>query len=737
MTLLLTPSQPATVPMRPHRINIAVIWFIGGACLLFELPILLVDKADMEQYDYEYFSAFWQLKDVWRLQGINFWQDVLGFGSPLPIGFNLTFHPIIFLNTILPDRVVIWLFQLMHVLIATLYLNALLARFSIRALVRVVVVFLYLLGPPTLHYHFLEDWPGALLPASLLPVFVFYVERFFTAATDRLRVRAAISIGLVTAAAIVWGAPGLVAQQMAVVGPYAVLRGGLPPRPRNVALGAVAVFVAVSIYSAELFRIASHMLEFDLSLPKLAGGAYHLVDWFAWAVRPLDAFARLGLESSGLASDLFDSRRDGAFTCVFFIAMLAAVSRLRGGLWRVRFDPPRAASVMFLAGVALTTVPPEWTGNMVSAGWLYRDSAVLFALIVYAFVANDLGTAANDAPIRRRAMSRVAAVVVGVMTVVALGQAGHRGVVTIAAHVSRLDVPYRGTVGSAEFFRVMNALCPGEGGVVYQSYRVEEALLRRGGLQRGGAYASSDFARAGYANLVRRYFKTYSTDIFHPDYAIAYGHLPSRPSVIQTNTSLDFFGVTCVIVSELEIESGEFRDLDQHLAYVGDYLVPDTDGERLRFYRNDTPYPLALAFDADTLPPTDEVYRDRGDRLLGAQWQHLTDTVLVDEPVQVVGSNGRYTLTLAPHPEERVVLFRQWYRPEWEAWTATGEPLLLFALYEGFIGITVPVGVDHVFLEYRPVVVQLLWLCAWLVAGLSMLGVWLLGREGAGGSREN
>lgn len=64
------------------RADQRLIWFICLFCVAFEIPILLSDRNDMEQYDYEYYSALWQLKDVVRLHAINYWQDSLGFGSP-------------------------------------------------------------------------------------------------------------------------------------------------------------------------------------------------------------------------------------------------------------------------------------------------------------------------------------------------------------------------------------------------------------------------------------------------------------------------------------------------------------------------------------------------------------------------------------------------------------------------------------------------------------------------------
>lgn len=712
------------------RADQRLIWFICLFCVAFEIPILLSDRNDMEQYDYEYYSALWQLKDVVRLHAINYWQDSLGFGSPLPIGFNLTFHPVLSLVTVLPDRIVIPSFQLLHVLIAVLYLNALLIQFNVRAIVRGVVVTLYVLGATTLYNHYVEDWPVQVFITSLLPVIVYYVEKFLAADSGLERWRQTLIIGLVLAALFVWGHPGVWVMHLAVIALYTVIRAGIPPPRPFVAMAAVAGVIACSIYSPELFRLARHLSEFDTGLVKYSGADYNLIDWFAWALWPLDPMKLFHLEQSKVFSELYTSPRNGFFSCVFFVAVFAGLRSLYHAVATRTCDARCAGAVAFFVGIMLSTVKPEWYRHAVSAPWLFRDSAILFGLLVYANTFNDRLAAFQAGPVGRRGKPLLLSAVVTLVSVVAVGQSLYAAGVKVSSHLSRSDIPFRGDVAKSDFFRRMNTLFPQQGLIVYPSVRVEETLVRRGGLRGAGVYASSDFARAGYSSLVRRYFKNYSTDVFHDDYALFYGHIPSVPMVIESKAALDFFGINIVIVSEQELQGDGFPNIDRDLTYVGDYRIPVT-GERLLFYRNSTALPRALSFARGTLPAPANVVTDR---VINAQWGSVMSKVLKDEPVHVTGSDGRYTFALRPHDEARTVLFKQWYRTEWRAMTAAGTLLPVEPLYKGFIGIDVPADVNTFTVEYRPVVVQWLWILSAAVAASIIGCVYVLGRRARTGA---
>ena len=100
----------------------------------------------------------------------NFWSNDLGFGTPMPIGQRLDFHPVFALANLVSVWTALCAVWIVHLVAMVVYLLRLAVATEIRPPLRSVLLGCYVFSTPTVFYFYETDWVSHIVGWSLLPV---------------------------------------------------------------------------------------------------------------------------------------------------------------------------------------------------------------------------------------------------------------------------------------------------------------------------------------------------------------------------------------------------------------------------------------------------------------------------------------------------------------------------------------------------------------------------------------
>ena len=343
----------ATVPLR--RIEI-----VGGIGLgiLFLLPLLYYGPWDAEMVWATIFPNQLHYQALSRGEWL-FWLNDLGFGTPLPIGDPLTFHPVFgpfaALASLRATFTAVWL---VHTVVMVVYFLRLAAVSGISPPLRFVLLAFYLGSVVSMTYFYDTDWLNFMIAWSLYPVLVFYLRSAVLGEAVTRFWPTTLRLALLFGFWINNAHPGHIAPLVTVLTIYALAAA---PRRRYVyaCLGLGALFclaitaehIHTLVHEASLFPPGT---EFTRNGSTLTAYVEHALNTVPRSRRA--PFIGLGL---GLAA----------------VASVVRLATLR--------DPHvRACAVAFVAAVTLSLLPPSFSQWFAPSGtWLLRDVMVFFGLL--------------------------------------------------------------------------------------------------------------------------------------------------------------------------------------------------------------------------------------------------------------------------------------------------------------------------------------------------------------------
>jgi hypothetical protein len=600
-----------------------------------------------------------------------FWLNDLGFGTPMPIGQRLDFHPVFAIASVWSLWAALTTVWVVHVALMVVYFLRLLVLSGIRSPLRLVLLGCYVFSMPAVCYFYQTDWISVIVGWTWFPVVVFYLHSAVRDVNNDAFWAPAMRLGLVVGVWVLNAHPGYLATLAIGLGVY-----GLALAPRRIRVYScllLAVMLAGGLSAERIEFTMSELRAFPSTLGRLTQGGFTIAQHAQAAVVPLAEMP------SGLR---------GPF--VGIVLGLAAFG-LALNTTRERDRHVRASGIAFVVTAALSIAPLSLVAplRVFSAVWLFRDPMIFFAILAG-------GVWLQRAVDTFRPAWKMAIVCCVMMQVVQQGIAVWPGLLSVVQQSRSLDF-YRHQYHAVGIGEVITQRAASYGSRLYISEEVLERM--RGQLSRDGLHSVTDLVFLG-VNPVNASFKTVSMDQIYPSRALMRSMIGGQLDVIDNETALDVLGVNLVVMAAGEGPAPPTlhqTDLLQ-LKGVGRYEGPAHD---IRVLANEDAWPTAVLTDirARTLPlPFRPGCPHRG--ALCRDFSGLAGARL-PVPVRLDTENGRYTARFPPSDQERLLFLSVLSRPEWHA-TAGTTSLRIVPIADAFVGVVVAPGVEEIELRYAP-----------------------------------
>ena len=291
-----------------------------------------------------------------------FWLNDLGFGTPMPIGHRLDFHPVFAVASLRSLWAALSALWMVHVAVMVVYFLRLLVASGIRPPLRTIVLACYVFSMPSACYFYQTDWISVIVGWTLFPVLVFYVQRAVADASGEAFWAAAARLGLLFGIWILNAHPAYLATLVIVLVVYALVLA--PVRARVYSCLLIASMFAAGIAAERIWFTLSELREFPVGLQRLMYGGYTLAQHARAAAVPLIDFPS-------------DPRGPFVGIVIGIAALCAVLNAARESDRHVR-----ASAIAFAVAAALSMAPVDLVPLRVfSAIWQFRDPMVFFALL--------------------------------------------------------------------------------------------------------------------------------------------------------------------------------------------------------------------------------------------------------------------------------------------------------------------------------------------------------------------
>jgi hypothetical protein len=250
-----------------------------------------------------------------------------------------------------------------------------------------------------------------------------------------------------------------------------------------------------------------------------------------------------------------------------------------------------------------------------------------------------------------------------------------------------------------------------------------------GTLSPAGVHFSSDLVLIGL-NPVNAWFKNVAMGAIYPPASMMESHIAGDLQVIGNGPLLDVLGIDLVLMGEGE---GPLPEGPQIVKEAPVRQKRALIAGRLRIAANPDAWPKAVLLDSAAAAVTLPVHA--GCAHTAALCRDYAPMVPLRRPgtVSLRERDGEFDATFAPADVERLLFISGVYRSEWEATSADGVRLAVQPVAGAFLGVSVPPGVGHATIVYRPRVLQALtWVSTLTFTGLCLTWVVLRRRESRG-----
>jgi hypothetical protein len=330
--------------------------------VLFLLPLLMYGPFEEEELPAGIFASQWHYKELLHGHWLS-WLPTLGFGTPLPIGLRMDFHPVFALSAVSSLRTTLSAVWLVHMFVMVAYFLRLAALTAIRPPLRLVLLACYVFSSAAVCNWWLNDWVTVVVGWTLYPMVVFYVYRLVNGGAETNFWRSSVALGLVTGLWMLNSHDGYNAHLLLPLAIYTAVV--TPPRARLYLCLFVSVLLCMALCSERFYFYATEMRLFPPGMLRNNGMGYTLMSYVEAAAAPLIPFSgEMRLPFIGL---------------VLGIAALASLL----WAWRPSGVHVRACGIAFLAAVLLGMAPsrPEWLWRPFSAMFYFRDPMVFWGIL--------------------------------------------------------------------------------------------------------------------------------------------------------------------------------------------------------------------------------------------------------------------------------------------------------------------------------------------------------------------
>ena len=649
------------------------VWFAFALCAFFLIPMLWHGPTDDEELGLGTFSSQIYYRDLLLHGRVSYWLTNLGFGTPMPLGHRLDFHPVFALGSLISLRVAISSLWIVQLGVMAVYFLRLLALYGLAPRVRLVLLGLYLFSMSSFLYFFTTDWVSCQVPWTLYPVLVYYLRDAFLGGAATRWWLTTVRLGLLFSLWALNGHPGYLVPLFIPLAVYILVAA----RPTVAVYGALAAAGALALAASgeRIYFLGHEMGFFPERINRVTQEGYTLLTFLNTQTAPLTS-VRSGRQPFV-----------GAF--IFLAAMIAPV------MWRTADRHLRGCIVAFFAALALSITPVRfviWTG--LSGVWLFKDAVVFFGLLSAGAVAQsalrDYGRS-----VRQVVLALLALQVVQQVIVMSPGYRAHWDGNTRLEWYRHQGKPI---ALAAAVVRAANRY----GTRLYLSTNADG--WSRGVFSAAGIHVMTDYALLGL-NPVNGWFKNVATDRLFPSRMMMHGYIRGHRPVIENPALLDVLGINLIVTMT-----------DERLVPEGsprvDHLIVNADAAGnvgVDIFANTDAWPKAVLLSPQALAAPLPLVKGCGHPgALCRDYTALAQTRLPQDAAVHEVTNG-YQVRVPPSDAPRLLFVSAFYRPEWVA-TAGGQALEIDPIANAFIGVTVPPGVQDIQLMFRPPIrVALTW----------------------------
>jgi hypothetical protein len=592
-----------------------------------------------------------------------YWLNNLGFGSPMPLGDPLMFHPVFApLAAFASLRVTLSAVWIVHSVVMAAYLLRLMAVSGVTGpILRLLLLLLYFCSVQYSFYIYETDWVQMAVTWTLYPVVVFYLRSAIRGGAQTDVWRTAAWLGLVFGFWIINAHPGYIIPLVLVLVVYTVVAA---PLDRRVYLClAVGAVLCAAIASARIYTLLHEVQLFPPGGESREGGT------------PSDYL-------SALLAPYIPLGGRGPFIGVGVAIALVVACFMRSSL---RDPHLRGCAAALVASILFNLIPHEILARVLPAvgGYLFRDGITFFSVLLAGAVIQR-GFGHHRALVRGAALALVLLQVFQQYSLVGGHYFADRGNGLLF---------YRYQEHPVRLARVLVDRAAEYGPRVYFSELVDE--YTRGNLSPDGIHFSSDLVLHGL-NPVNGWFKNVSMTTLYPPEALMESFILGDRHVILNPALLDVLGINLVLSTERETGAPPgLRVLDR--PWVHDRGLHD-----LVLLANPTAWPRAVLLAPEAADLRLPVRPGCGHTAaLCLDYEAIARTRLDGDVVLTSIEDGRFVARVPPSDRERLLFMSVLHRPEWRA-TAAGAHLPVRPVAGAFIGVSVPPAVSHITVEYVP-----------------------------------
>ena len=365
-----------------RRLDLA---FAGLMSALFLGLLLVYGPVNIEQYHSSHPAVRVFHRGLFEGRYL-FWTDAFGLGTPIPLGENLAFHPLLLFDQLLSLRWVLSVFWMSHLTVGGYYLLRLCRSVGVDSAVARFVAFGFIASPVTANYAYTDDWPSLFVGWTMLPVLIFHICRF-AVGTSAWQLWRSASILVLLLSFVLWNSH--LGYLVTLGSMFVCLVVFLSGTDRKILIRFTAVAGASALLASErLFFVASEALRFPPGVEKVTQGPVPFGAWVDQLYRPLSGPILTALAAGDLKATLhaylttMANVRIPFLGLVFFLAASwTVVSSLRGSVGDTPGRHQRAIAASFCLSVMMSLLPPVVLLYAPSAMWQFRDPATLFGLV--------------------------------------------------------------------------------------------------------------------------------------------------------------------------------------------------------------------------------------------------------------------------------------------------------------------------------------------------------------------
>ena len=673
-----------------------------------------------------------------------YWYDGRGFGSPIPVPLAMDYHPIVLLSPLLSMRIIYSLLWILHLSAGVFFFLKLCRFIGLSNFFSRINGIFYAFSMPTIQYAITDDWAGGVLHWPMYSIVVYYTFKIATKVSPNI-LKDVIILSLICGFMMLNGVAGSLGLNYFIVLFFSTLFIILfIPDLKKIYAFIIVLLLTTLIISPVLYHTIIELARFPEELIRSTQNPFHLRQYFFSNLDPLNKSiiqSLINFDFINAFNQFFQESRFLRSRTPFigFIYLILAFSGIQNFIKTLIKKNTRNLFNLFNSAVFLgfflsfifSISSPDLFFNF-SHPWLYRDQMIFFGIITAGM---QLQRLYNFQSLMIKKLS------FGLVFLQLTQVLAYSHYFTFIGSGTTLNNGFKGSWNgkSINFFqgpkkgdKVFDWLLSNKkkyGKRIILSPLIQEDLSSEiPVLGSQNLYSIQDLNIHAGLEPINGYYNISMERIF-PSVVSTKGHIWSNYDLLNNAMLLDIAGINWVLIkqSELEIEgpfeglikkdsisfknsSAVFDDRTEfgHLSRVNEewVLLFNPDAIERAFLLSPEIRKRKMEYRENCFHEMPRLYPDKYNsntpkRFLCANFDDISK-YRISGKVQTIGENGKMKMNIKQRKDPVILALSTLYRPEWEALSNDKKNLKIFPLFDAFIGIEIPKGVNSISINYNP-----------------------------------